>query len=269
MSLNNSTRRTLRPLIGQGRADALERVSRCVVAGALILLAFTVTHAAIPGAGKPYARPEAALVRIIVVPPLRWPPPLAREFVKMIPNRIIEPLGSQTPKTIQYFMKRAAIPKAGLQNEYFCWASSGVGGGYAAIIRRDRAKYSTVWDSLIPPSFIVPRVEFMDVDGDSTAEIICSGQILDSGECEWVIVRWDGTTGHLLAPRLDFPARNVLYNRLIGRSLEFADTPGSPAKTLILTLGVTPGDSTAVSDSTRVTREFRYDKTVDGFFPTP
>lgn len=235
---------------------------------AMTLLACRAGHAATPGAGKPVVRPDAAVIQLLVSMPSPWPRPLAQAFVKALPARIIEPLGPQTAKTIRYFVARSRVQTRG-PIEYFCWASVGSGGGYAAILRRNRAQYSVVWDSLVPPSFLAPHVQFIDVDGDSTAEIVCSGQLLDGGEHEWIILRWDGTTGKLLAPRLDQPARKVRYNRLIGRSLEFADTPGRAAKTLILTLDPMPGDSTVVPDSTRVTRIFHYDKTWDGFFPPP
>jgi len=222
-----------------------------------------------PGAGRPVVRPEAAIVRMLTASSSRWTSTLAQQFVKGIPARVIEPLGAQNVRTINYFVAEKRIPKIGLQNEYFCWASSGNGGGYAAFIHRDERTYTTVWDSLVPPGFIVPNIEFIDVDGDSTNEIICSGQLIDSDLHEWLILGWDGARGRVLAPRLDQPGRHLRYNRLIGRSLEITQTPGSLAKTLILTLGETPGDSVVVSDSTTVTRVFSYDKALDGFLPPP
>ena len=233
----------------------------------MILLVCTAVGAETVGAGRPGVRPEAALVRMLIAPPSPWGRSLAQQFVKTIPARIIEPLANQTAKTIPFYITKMRVPKTGLQNEFFCWASVGSGGGYAAIIRREGRDYTLIWDSLIPPAFIAPRVEFMDVDGDSTVEIICAGECLEGGVYEWAILRWDGINGRLLAPRLDRPSPHIWYNRLIGRSLKITDTPGSTAKTLILTLGNTPWDSTLVSDSTSATRVFRYDKTDDGFFP--
>lgn len=221
------------------------------------------------GGGKPFNRREKDIVRLLVAQPSSWKRALARQFVKTIPNRIIEPLANQTAKTIQYFAANARIPKIGLNNEYFCWTSVGNGGGYAAFILRDVGDYTTVWDSLVPPSFIAPHVEFMDLDGDSTNEVVCSGALLDTDLHEWMILGWDGSQGRVLAPRLDQPARHLWYNRLIGRSLKITDTPGSAAKTLILTLGETPGDSALVTDSTTATRVFRYDADIDGFLPPP
>lgn len=236
---------------------------------AMILFIGASTRPREAGKGKPFNRHEPAVVRMLVAPPSSWTHALARQFVKTIPDRIIEPLASQTAKTIRYYVAEKRIPKVGLQNQYFCWASFGNGGGYVAFLHRDVGDYTTVWDSLVPPSFIAPHVQFIDLTGDSTNEIICSGQLLDGDLHEWLILGWDGTQGHVLAPRLDRPGRHLWYNRLIGRAMEITDTPGSAAKTLILTLGNTPGDSALVADSTNATRVFHYDATLDGFLPSP
>jgi len=222
-----------------------------------------------PGAGRPVVRPEAAIVRALMLSSAQWTESLAKQFAKTIPARIIEALGTQTPSTIPFYMAQKRIPKIGVQNEYFCWASNGSGGGYAAFIHRDGGDYSTLWDSLVPATFLSPRIEFKDVDGDSTSEIICSGKLLDSDLREWLILGWDGEEGHVLAPRLDQPARHLWYNRLIGRALEITESPDSTAKQLILTLGDTPGDSVMASDSTTATRLFSYDKRLGGFLPAP
>jgi hypothetical protein len=253
--------------------QAASRVIGCfpsIAALTLLLVGLPAADATELGAGRPVVRPEAALIRMLTAPPSRWSISLAQVFVRTIPARIIEPLATQTAKTIPFFASQARVPKTGVPVDYFCWASVGNGGGYAAIIRRDNLQYLTVWDSLIPPTFIVPRIEFEDVDGDSTLEIICSGERLEGGGFEWTVLRWDGTEGRLLVPRLDLPSRSILYNRLIGRSLKIEDTPGDAAKTLILTLGEEPGsDPSVAADSAGQTRVFHYSKSADAFLPPP
>ena len=260
-------------LVSPDRSTRVIRAAGRLTRWAALLAMILFIGASIPlkevGGGKPFNRHEADIVRMLVAQPSSWKRALAQQFVKTIPERIIEPFASQTAKTIRYYVAEERIPKIGLQDEYFCWASFGNGGGYVAFLHRDVGDYTTVWDSLVPCSFISPHVQFMDLTGDSTNEIICAGPLVDGDLYEWLIMGWDGSEGHVLAPRLDRPGRHLWYNRLIGRALQITDTPGSPAKTLILTLGNTPGDSAIVADSTNATRVFHYDAKLGGFLPPP
>jgi hypothetical protein len=204
--------------------------------------------------------------------PSKWRLGLAREFAYGLPARIFEPLSAQTEKTIPYLAVRSRMPRTSLSDpmQFVCWASTGSGGGYMAIVRRDRGQYSRVWDTLMPPSFIVPHIEYQDVDGDSLPEIICFGKRLEGEVSEWAIVRWDGATGQLLAPRLDYPGRSLLYHRLIGKSLRFEHSPGESAKKLLLTVdSPTQKDSSSSVDSTAAIRVFEYVDSIGGFLPPP
>ena len=248
-------------------------ISRSLIAVlSLSLMLSSDVGAAAVGAGRKVIRPDAAVVRLLLAPPSSWSRSLAEVFVKTIPVRIEEPLSMQTAKTIPYFVTQARVPRriAPRSNEYICWASTGSGGGFMAIIRRQQGKNVPVWDSLIAPGFVAPHIEFEDLDGDSIPEIICWGERLEGGANEWAIVRWNGSEARLLAPRLDRPAKSLWDNRLIGRALRMEETPGDSAKTLVLTLGDTSGsDSSAAANSADSTKVFRYNRSVDGFLPLP
>jgi hypothetical protein len=209
-------------------------------------------------------RYEAAILHLLYADQTHWPKPLAREFVKRVPRRFLPTLAGQTLKTIPYYVAQEKLLKVGTLNDVFCWGSIGSGGGYAAVFRRISSGYELMWDSLVPPAMIAPRIQYADVDCDSLLEIICQGERIDGTGREWFILRWDGANATVLAPRLDQPARDLWYNRLIGTRLVFADSDSSAAKTLILTL---PAESP--SDTIAVTRRFNYDAEVDGFLPPP
>jgi hypothetical protein len=215
---------------------------------------------------------DLRLVQKLRARPSRWPYDLARLFVDSIPRRIAYPLSGQSAKTIEHFIVRAAIPRTSLNQpmHFACWASWGQGGGYLMIARRTSGEYACVWDSLIPPSFIGPHIEFRDVDGDSLVEIICFGKKLDAPVTEWAIVHWDDSTGFLMAPRLDQPGKSLTYNRLIGQDLQFEYPAGQTTARLLLTLGEDekPPRSSG-TDSTVTVRVFEYVDSIAGFLPSP
>ena len=255
----------------EGPAPAA-RARRRVCAAAFCVIALVLVSPDYASAEKVIPRPDALLIRLLTVGESAWPYALAEEFVRAIPMRIADPLSGQTAKTIPYFVTQKRLPRRSTRSpiEFVCWASVGSGGGYLAIIRRERGRFKPVWDSLIPPGFIVPKIEFTDVVGDSLPEIVCSGERLEGGVSEWAVVRWDGTAGHLLAPRLDQPGRSFWYNRLIGHSLRIEVEPGDSAKVLMLTVGdIAQDDSLDTADSTEAVRAFHYNSAIDGFLPPP
>ncbi len=255
------------------RADGQHRVRSIAFGLLLCLLAFqmivpTTAHALTRSKGGRIKLDDVLVPKLAQVKP-EWNHALANTFIKRMPRKVLEPLRYQTVKTLESYVACRKLPLGRSHGGWkrVCWASSVRGGSYLAIISERSGSFTTVWDTLVPPGFLMPTIQFQDVDGDSIEEFLISGQILDSEEREWTIGRWNGQEGQILAPRLDVKAPTRMHNRLRGRSLQFRYEKGSPTARLVFEVDCDfEGLPTPDGDST-CERVFLYDPDLDGYLP--
>ena len=249
-------------------ADRRHPVRQITLGLLLCLLALQMSiSSAVQAATRPGSKkmkPDDVLVPTLARVTPDWNHALARAFINGMPRKVLDPLRYQTVKTLAAYVTCQRLPRG---RKRLCWASSTRGGSYLAIVSERSGSFATVWDTLIAPCFLGPTIQFLDLDGDSIEEFMISGQILNSDSWEWMIGRWDGREGQILAPRLDVKAPTRLHNRLIGRSLQFRYVKGSRTSGLVfevdcLSLGIPTPDEDSLCE-----RVFLYDPELDGFLP--
>ncbi len=249
------------------------RVRDIVLGLLLCLLAFQMYVASTANAvnrqlGDKKKRDDVLVPKLAQVSP-EWNRSLAKAFINAMPRKVLEPLRYQTIKTLASYVVCRKLPLSLSRGGWkrLCWASSARGGSYLAVISERSGSFTTVWDTLVSPGFLTPTIQLMDLDGDSVEEFLISGQILDSDTREWAIGRWDGRTGHILAPRMEVKAPTRIHNRLLGRSIQFRYEKGSPTARLVFDIDCFLFDLPTPDGDSLCERVFLYDPDVDGYLP--